>query len=129
MLAYDYPILGLFWSMMIFFLWISWLMILFKVVVDIFRSEDLGGIAKAGWMLLVIVVPFLGVFIYVMARGDEMTKRDVASAQAQQADFDTYVKSVSSSGVADEITKLGELQASGVLTADEFQRQKSKLLA
>ena len=100
------------------------------MVIDIFRSDDLGGFAKAGWMLLVIAVPFLGVFIYVMARGDDMTQRDVASAQAQQADFDAYVQSVSSSsGVADEITKLGELQASGVLTADEFDRQKAKLLA
>jgi hypothetical protein len=130
MLAYDYPILGLFWTMMIFFLWISWLMILFKVVIDIFRSDDLGGFAKAGWMLLVIVVPFLGVFIYVMARGNDMAQRDVASVQAQQAEFGAYVKSVSSSsGVADEITKLGELQASGVLTADEFDRQKARLLA
>ena len=130
MFAFDYPLLGLFWSMMIFFLWVGWLMILFKVVIDIFRSDDLGGFAKAGWMLLVLVVPFLGVFIYVLARGDDMTQRDAAGAQAQQADFDAYVQSVSSSsGVADEITKLGELQASGVLTADEFDRQKAKLLA
>jgi hypothetical protein len=131
MLAYDYPILGVFWSMMIFFLWIAWLMLLFNIIIDIFRSKDLGGFAKAGWMLLVIVVPLLGVLIYIIARGDNMTQRKVADAQAQQADFDSYVRNVasSSSGVADELTKLGELKASGVISAEEFESQKTKLLA
>ena len=131
MLAYDYPILGVFWSMMIFFLWIAWLMLLFNIIIDIFRSKDLGGFAKAGWMLLVIIVPLLGVLIYIIARGDNMTQRKVADAQAQQADFDSYVRNVasSSSGVADELTKLGELKASGVISAEEFESQKTKLLA
>lgn len=131
MLAYDYPILGLFWSMMMFFLWVAWLMLLFNVVIDIFRSKDLSGFAKAGWTLLVIIVPLLGVLIYIIARGDNMTERKIADAQAQQASFDSYVRDVSSSssGVADEISKLGELQASGVITAEEFQAQKAKLLA
>ena len=131
MLAYDYPILGLFWSMMMFFLWIAWLMLLFNIIIDIFRSKDLGGFAKAGWMFLVIILPLLGVLIYIIARGDSMTERKVADAQAQQSDFDSYVRSVASSstGVAEELTKLGELQASGVITAEEFQSQKAKLLA
>ena len=131
MLAYDYPILGLFWSMMMFFLWVAWLMLLFNIIIDIFRSKDMGGFAKAGWMLLVIIVPFLGVLIYIIARGDKMTERKVEDAQAQQASFDSYVRATasSSSGVADELTKLGELQASGVITAEEFQNQKAKLLA
>jgi hypothetical protein len=131
MFAYDYPLLGLFWTMLIFFIWISWLMILFNVVIDIFRSDDLGGGGKAGWMLLVIVLPILGVLIYVLSRGDSMRQREVARAQAHQGDFDSYIRSAvsSSSGVADELSKLGELQASGVITADEFDRQKTKLLA
>ena len=69
MLAYDYPILGVFWTMLIFFLWFAWLMLLFKVFADIFRSEDLGGFSKGLWTVGVIILPFLGVFIYVIARG------------------------------------------------------------
>jgi len=131
MLAYDYPILGLFWSMMMFFLWVAWLMLLFNVIIDVFRSKDLGGLAKAGWILLVIVLPLFGVLIYIIARGDKMSERKISDAQANQAEFDSYVRDVasSSSGVADEISKLGELQASGVITAEEFQAQKAKLLA
>lgn len=131
MLAYDYPILGLFWTMLIFFLWVAWLMVLFSVIMDIFRSDDMGGWGKAGWMLLVLVLPLLGVLIYVLARGDGMRQREFDRAQARQAEFDSYVKSTagSSSGVADELTKLTQLEADGVITADEFQQQKSKLLA
>ncbi|MFW2333742.1 SHOCT domain-containing protein [Ilumatobacter sp.] len=131
MLAYDYPILGLFWTMLMIFLWVAWLMLLFHIIFDIFRSDDRGGWGKAGWMLLVLVVPLLGVLIYLIARGDSMTKRQIESAQAQQAQFDDYVRSVSSSssGTADEIAKLGELKASGVITDEEFAAQKAKLLA
>ena len=130
MLAYDYPILGLFWTMLMIFLWVAWLMLLFHIIFDIFRSDDLSGFGKAGWMLLVLVVPLLGVLIYLIARGDSMTKRQIESAQAQQAQFDDYVRSVSSSSsAADEIAKLGELKASGVITDEEFAAQKAKLLA
>jgi uncharacterized membrane protein len=129
-LAYDYPILGLFWTMLMIFLWVAWLMLLFHIIFDIFRSDDLSGFGKAGWMLLVLVVPLLGVLIYLIARGDSMTKRQIESAQAQQAQFDDYVRSVSSSSsAADEIAKLGELKASGVITDEEFAAQKAKLLA
>ena len=78
MLAYDYPILGLFWTMMIFFLWIAWLILLFRVFADIFRS-DMGGFAKALWSIFVILAPFLGVFIYVIANGRAMGERDIAA--------------------------------------------------
>jgi hypothetical protein len=128
-LAYDYPILGLFWTMLIFFVWISWLMVLFNVVFDIFRSHDIGGWGKAGWTLLVLVLPLLGVLVYLLARGDGMTERQVAKVQAQQAEFDSYVRDVASSGVAEEIARLSELKDSGALTAEEFDRQKAKLLA
>ena len=131
MLAYDYPILGLFWSMLFFFVWISWLVIFFHVVIDIFRSHDMGGFAKAGWLLLVVLLPLLGVLIYVLARGDSMRDRDVARANAQQADMEAYVRQAAgtSGGTADELTKLSELQSSGVITEAEFATQKAKLLA
>ena len=132
MLAYDYPILGLFWTMFIFFVWISWLVIFFQVVIDIFRSHDMGGWAKAGWLLLVVLLPLLGVLIYVLSRGDSMRERDVARLRAQQADMDAYVRQAagtSTSSAADELTKLSELQSSGVITEAEFAAQKAKLLA
>ncbi len=128
-LAYDYPILGLFWTMLMLFLWVAWLMLLFHVIFDIFRSDDLSGWGKAGWMALVLILPLLGVLIYLIARGDGMAQRQIAQAQAQQSQFDDYVRSVSSSGTADELAKLGELKAGGVITDEEFNRQKAKLLA
>ena len=84
MLAYDYPILGIFWTMVIFFVWISFLIIFIHVIIDIFRSHDMGGWAKAAWLLAVVLLPLFGVFIYVLARGDSMRDRDVARTHSQQ---------------------------------------------
>jgi hypothetical protein len=129
MLAYDYPILGLFWSMLIFFLFFAWLILLFRVFADIFRS-DMRGLAKGIWSIFVILAPFLGVFIYVIAHGDGMRNRDVAAAQQSQAAFQSYVQQVAGSGgVASELSKLSDLHASGALTDAEFETQKAKLLA
>lgn len=130
MLAYDYPILGVFWSMLFLFLWIAWIMLLFHVIVDIFRS-DMKGVSKALWAIFVIIIPWLGVLIYLIANGDDMAGRNVASAQQQQADMDAYIRSAAGGGggTADELTKLAELRDSGVITADEFDRQKAKALA
>jgi hypothetical protein len=131
MFAYDYPILGLFWTMLIFFLWFAWLMLLFKVFADIFRSEDLGGFSKAIWTIGVIILPFLGVFVYVIARGKSMGERDIARAKANDAAFRSYVQDAagSSTGTADELARLAQLRDSGVLTDAEFAQQKAKLLA
>jgi len=131
MLAYDYPILGVFWTMLMLFIWIAWLFILFQVIFDIFRSHDMGGWGKAGWFLLVVVLPLLGVLIYVLARGDGMRERDLKRAQDQQAQMDAYVRQTagSSGGVADELAKLNDLQSSGVITAEQFEAQKAKLLS
>ena len=131
MLAYDYPILGIFWTMIILFVWISWLFIFFHVVIDIFRSHDMGGWAKAAWLLAVVLLPLLGVLIYVLVRGDSMRDRDVARARAQQDDMDAYVRQAAgtSDGVADELTKLNDLKSNGVITEDQFEAQKAKLLA
>jgi hypothetical protein len=129
MLAYDYPLLGLFWSMMIFFLWVAWIILLFRVFGDIFRNRDMGGGAKAFWSIFVILLPFLGVFIYVIANGKAMGERDIAAAQAREAEFQAYVRQTAgSSGAADELTKLAALRDSGALTDAEFAAQKAKLL-
>ena len=129
MLAYDYPILGLFWSMLIFFLFFAWLILLFRVFADIFRS-DMGGFAKAIWSIFVILVPFLGVFLYVIVHGDGMRSRDIADAKQSEAAFQAYVQQAAGSGgVANELSKLSELRASGALTEAEFEAQKAKLLA
>jgi len=130
MLAYDYPILGVFWSMFIFFLFFAWLILLFRVFADIFRS-DMGGFAKAIWSIFVILVPFLGVLIYVMAHGDHMRSRDIADAQQNEAAFRSYVQQAAGTGggVASELSQLANLRDSGALTQAEFDAQKAKLLA
>jgi hypothetical protein len=131
MLAYDYPLLGVFWTFLWFFIWIAWIMLLFKVIFDIFRSHDLGGWGKALWVIFVIVLPFLGVFVYLIARGHSMRDRDIADAQAQQEAFKTYVQQTAGTGTstADELAKLAELKNSGVISDAEFEAQKAKILA
>ena len=104
---------------------------LFRVIVDIFRSHDMGGWGKALWAIFVVVVPFLGVFVYLIARGHSMADRDVEQAQAQEAAFRSYVQDAAATGgggTADELTKLADLKAQGVLTDAEFEQQKAKLL-
>jgi len=129
MLAYDYPILGLFWTMLILFLLVAWILLVFQVIVDVFRS-DMGGFSKALWAIFVIVVPWLGVLIYIIANGDKMTGRNIAAAQQQQAQMDAYIRNAAASGgTAEELTKLAALRDQGVITAAEFENQKSKLLA
>jgi hypothetical protein len=130
MFAYDYPLMGAFWTMLWFFLWIAWLILLFRVFGDIFRSHDMGGWAKALWSIFVILVPFLGVFVYVIARGHGMTQRDVEQIQAHDQAFQAYVRDAAgTSGMADELTKLADLKERGAITDAEFAAQKSKLLA
>lgn len=131
MFAYDYPLLGLFWTMVWWFLWIAWIVLLFRVVADIFRSRDLGGVAKALWAIFVVVVPWLGVLAYLIARGHSMADRDDEQARAQESAFRSYVQHAagSNSGTADELSKLADLRAQGVITDAEFEQQKAKLLA
>ena len=131
MLAYDYPLLGLFWTLAIWFLFFAWIMLVFRVIVDIFRSHDMGGFSKALWSIFVIIVPWLGVLVYLIARGKSMSDRDYERAQAQQDQFQAYVKDVAATngGTADELTKLASLKAQGVLTDAEFAQQKAKILA
>ena len=128
--GYDYPILGFFWSMLIFFIWIIWFMLLFQVFIDIFRSKDLGGGAKALWVIFVIILPFLGIFVYLIARGKSMAERRMGEAIDQKKAMDAYVRETAGTSVssADEIAKLAQLKDQGVLTEAEFNAQKAKLL-
>ena len=113
MLGYDYPLLEMFWTLLWFFLWFAWIVLLFRVIGDLFRSQDMGGGAKALWAIFVILVPFLGVFIYVIARGHSMADRDLERATAQQAAFRSYVQDAAGSGggTAEELSKLANLKA------------------
>ncbi|MEU2245996.1 SHOCT domain-containing protein [Streptomyces sp. NPDC019224] len=130
----DYPLLNLFWTMLWFFLWIMWLFLLFRVIMDIFRSDDLGGWAKAGWLVLSLVLPYLGVLIYVIARGKSMGKRDVQQAKERDAAFKAYVREAAAadgggrSGHVEDLAKLADLKDKGAITEEEYQRAKSKLL-
>ncbi len=131
MLAYDYPLLGVFWTLFWWFLWFAWIVLLVRVIADIFRSHDMGGWAKALWAIFVILIPWLGVLVYLIARGHSMAERDYQRAADQQEMFNSYVRTTASSGtsMADELTKLAELHSRGVLSDAEFAQQKAKLLA
>jgi|HubBroStandDraft_6_1064221.scaffolds.fasta_scaffold746654_2 hypothetical protein len=134
MLATNYPILDAFLTMLYFFLFIIWIWLLITVFIDIFRSRDIGGGAKALWCIFVIVLPFLGVFVYLVARGGKMQERAAADAAQRQKAFDSYVKQTAGApaggdGVADQLSKLADLKAKGVITDAEFEAQKSKVLA
>lgn len=131
-LAYDYPLLGVFWSMLVFFLWIMWFVLLFRIVTDIFRDDALSGWAKAGWLVFTIVLPFLGVFIYVIARGKSMGRREIAQARAQQEEFNAYIRQAAAedrSSSVDELARLSEIRDRGAITDEEFRRAKELVLA
>ena len=131
LIAADYPFLNILWSMIIFFAWVAWLIILFRVIADIFRRHDTSGWGKAAWLIFVIVLPFLGVLIYLIAHGDDMAKRDLEQARAAQANMDDYVKSVAGSGggAAAEIDRAKQLLDSGAITQVEFEAIKAKAIA
>jgi uncharacterized membrane protein YcjF (UPF0283 family) len=119
-----------FFSIMFFFLWVLWFFLLFRVIMDIFRSHDLGGWGKAGWLVFVIILPFLGVFVYLIARGHKMTERDVAQAQAQDEAFRSSVQEAAhGNSTADELAKLADLRERGVISEAEFQQGKNKILS
>ncbi|MFE0512286.1 SHOCT domain-containing protein, partial [Streptomyces sp. NPDC058964] len=132
-LAYDYPLLSAFWTMLWFFLWIMWFVLLFKIILDVFRDDKLSGWAKAGWLAFVILLPFLGVFVYVIARGRGMGARELADARAQKEELDSYIRQTagteSSPSSVDQLAKLSEIRARGDITEEEFRRAKAKVLS
>jgi ABC-type multidrug transport system fused ATPase/permease subunit len=132
MFASSYPILDAFLTMLYFFLFIIWIWLLIMVFMDVFRSHDIGGLAKALWVIFIIILPFLGVFVYLIARGGKMHERAAKQAAEQQKAFDAYVKQAAGTSgdtTADQLSKLADLKSQGVITDAEFEAQKSKVLA
>jgi Short C-terminal domain/Phospholipase_D-nuclease N-terminal len=127
-IAADYPFLDVLWTMIIFFCWVAWIWILITVFVDVFRRDDIGGWGKAGWVVFTIVLPFLGVLIYLIAQHDGMRRRSMRQAEAQKQAFDQYVREAAG-GSAAEIAKAKELLDAGTITQEEFDAIKAKALA
>ena len=127
--AADYPLLDVFWTFIIFFLWVAWFMLLFRVFGDIFRRHDIGGGSKTLWIIFVICLPFLGVFVYLIANNDGMVERSVQQMQAQQQQMDDYVRTTAGSGgAANQIAEGKKLLDSGAITQAEFDALKQKAL-
>jgi len=128
--GYNYPLLDFFWTIFEIFLWVIWIWILIWIFIDIFRSHDLSGWAKALWFLFVLFIPLIGVLVYLIARGGKMQERAQQDARQQEKDFRAYVQEAASSGTpADQLAKLADLRDKGVISAEEFEREKAKVLA
>lgn len=128
LIATEYPFLDILWTMIIFFAWVAWIWIVITVFIDIFRRHDIGGWAKAGWVVFVIVLPFLGVLIYLIAQHDGMRERTLEQTKQQQQAMDQYVRDTAG-GSATEIAKAKELLDQGAITQAEFDSIKAKALA
>ena len=127
--SYSYPLLGAFWTIFMIFLWVIWFWILITVFIDIFRSHDLSGWAKMLWFVFVLFFPLIGVLVYLIVRGGKMHERTVRQAQQQEEQFRGYVQEVAGSeSSADQLAKLADLRDRGVITAEEFDREKAKIL-
>ena len=130
MVASDYPFLDVFWSMMIFFLWVAWIWILIMILSDLFRRHDLSGWGKALWMIFVIIAPFLGVLVYLIFESKGIAERNMQRQQQYKAQADDYIRTVASTGdPAEQIAKAKQLLDSGAITAEEFAALKQKALA
>ncbi len=129
MIADSYPLLNVFWSMLVFFGFVIFIWLFIVVLIDVFRSQDMGGFAKALWVIFLIVLPVLGILVYLIARGGSMHERQVAQIRQQQDQFNDYVRETAGTTPADQLHKLADLRDQGVITEDEFQAQKAKILA
>jgi Phospholipase_D-nuclease N-terminal/Short C-terminal domain len=128
LIAADYPFLDVLWTMILFFAWVAWIWIAITVFVDLFRREDIGGWGKAAWVVAVIVLPFLGVLVYLIVQHDGMRERSMREARAEKAAFDQYVRETAG-GSAAEIAKAKELLDAGTITQAEFDAIKSKAVS
>ncbi len=128
LIAADYPFMDVLWSMIIFFFWVIWIWIVVTVLIDVFRRHDIGGFSKALWVIFVVILPWLGVLIYLIVEHDGMRERGMKQAQAQKDQFDQYVREASG-GSADEIAKAKQLLDQGAITQEEFDGLKAKALA
>jgi hypothetical protein len=127
-MAADYPFLDVFWSMLIFFCWVIWIWVVITVLIDVFRRDDISGWIKAIWVIFVVILPWLGVLIYLIVEHKGMQERSVRQAQEQKQAFDSYVRDAAA-GSAGEIAKAKELLDSGAITQAEFDQLKAKALA
>ncbi len=128
--SYSYPLLGAFWTIFMIFLWVIWFWILITIIIDLFRSHDLSGFAKALWFIFILFLPLIGVLVYLIVRGGKMHERAARQARQQEADFRSYVQEAAGSeSPADQLAKLADLRDRGVITAEEFEREKAKILA
>ncbi|MEU1285237.1 SHOCT domain-containing protein [Kitasatospora sp. NPDC005856] len=130
----DYPLLDIFFTTMWIFLWIMWFFLLFRVFGDLFRDDTVSGWGKAGWSVFLLVLPFLGVFVYLIARGKGMGRREVQRTAEAEQEFRAYVRQTAAETTApsshvDELARLAELKKNGDITEDEYQRAKAKVLA
>ena len=128
-LAADYPFMDVLWTMIIFFAWVAWIWMLIVIFTDVFRRRDIGGWAKAAWCAFMIILPFLGVLVYLIAEHKGMADRQAHEIEAAQQQTDQYIRSVASNGAADQIAKGKELLDSGAITQAEFDSLKARALA
>ena len=128
LIAADYPFMDVLWSMIIFFFWVIWIWIVVTVLIDVFRRHDIGGFSKALWVIFVVILPWLGVLIYLIVEHDGMRERGMKQAQAQKDQFDQYVREASG-GSADEIAKAKQLLDQGAITQEEFDALKAKAIS
>jgi type VI protein secretion system component VasK len=127
--SYNYPLLNVFWTILEIFLWVIWIWILIWVFIDIFRSHDLSGWAKALWFLFVLFIPLVGVLVYLIVRGGSMHERALQQAQQQDQEARAYIREAAGTGSsADQLAKLADLRDRGVITPEEFEREKAKIL-
>ena len=128
--GYSYPVLGAFWTILMIFLWVIWFWILITIFIDLFRSHDLSGWAKALWFIFILFLPLIGVLVYLIARGSKMHQHAEQDAAASEQQFRQYVQEAAGSGnTADQLTKLVDLRDRGVISPEEFEREKAKFLA
>ena len=126
----SYPMLGVFWSIFEFFLWVIWIWILIWIFIDIFRSHDLSGFAKALWFLFVLFIPLVGVLVYLIVRGGSIHERAVQQAQQEDQAAREYIQEAAGpQSAADQLGKLADLRDRGVISPEEFEREKAKILA
>jgi hypothetical protein len=130
-IAADYPFLNILWTMIIFFCWVVWIWIMVVILTDVFRRRDISGWSKAAWTVFLIVLPFLGALVYLIAHHDDMAERSAERERGQRAELDRYVKSVAGNGggAAGEIEKAKRLLDTGAITESEFEALKAKALA
>ena len=129
LIAADYPFLDVLWTMVIFFLWVMWFWLLFTVWADIFRRHDLSGLGKTGWLIFTIILPFLGVFVYLISQSEGMTQRTIERQRGERAQFDDYVRETAGTGgAASEIERAKQLLDSGAINQMEFEAIKAKAL-